>query len=209
MKIHRMTILVLLAGVAAFHFNIERAQARAATDVVPQEVLNIPARVGPYTQDGADSEVSDRVRELLQTSLIIERTYRDRTRFPISLSVVHSGTTRRSLHFPEVCIVGAGFEVREQSTMPIGFEFTATKLIIAKDGYQQAVLYWFKTGNEVTGNFFTNSWNWAKTQLTFGAPTSSLIKISAPIIGSNEDRVFSLLEDFALKLHPELMKSLE
>lgn len=209
MKKHRIAVIVLLAFTAIVHFGIERAQAQAGMARTPQEVLRVPSKVGSYSQMGSDHEIDARVREILETSLIMERTYRSPNGFLVALSIVHAGSSRRSLHFPEVCIVGAGYEIRDQQSMPIGFEFNAARLTVSKGPYRQAILYWYKTGDKVTGNFFLNSWYWAKNQLVFGAPTSSMIKLSAAIPGTSDERVFAELEDFALKLHPMLMDAIE
>ena len=71
------------------------------------------------------------------------------------------------------------------------------------------MLYWFKTGDRFTGNFFVNSWHWARNQLTQGASTSAMIKVSAPIGNRDEESVFQLLEDFATKLTPILRDRIE
>jgi len=128
--------------------------------------------------------------------------------WPLQLTIVYAGTTRRSLHFPEVCLVGQGWEVREQGAQPVGFMFTAKRLVISNGSDEDAILYWFKTGDKLTGNFFVNSWHWALNQLSFQAPTSAMIKISAPIVNDDRERVFELLDDFARKLTPLLMDNL-
>ena len=70
----------------------------------------------------------------------------------------------------------------------------------------EAVLYWFKTGDHVTGDFFRNAFEWAKNQITFGDPTSSMIKISTPIVPGGERAAFDTLQDFATKFGPVMME---
>lgn len=198
--------LLILAGTAVGHLGIERAQVQAARNKTAEShvLSGLPAEIGPYTQDGPDFEISDYVKRVLQSSEILQRRYRSSEGWPIDVTIVYAGTTRRSLHFPEVCLVGQGFEIRNQGTRPIGFDFVAKSLVLVKGNQQQAVLYWFKTGDYFTGNFFANSWYWAKNQLSFGAPTSAMIKIEAPIGRRTEEQVFQVLEDFALKFTPIL-----
>ena len=68
----------------------------------------------------------------------------------------------------------------------------------------EAVLYWFKTGDHSTGNYFLNSWYWARQQLTLGTPTSTMIKLTAPVGPQGEEPAFEVLEDFATQLMPVL-----
>jgi EpsI family protein len=136
------------------------------------------------------------------------RPYQSTQGWPVLLTVVYAGTTRRSLHFPEVCLVGQGWEIAGQETTPVGFSFTAKRLILAKGNRREAVLYWFKTGEEVTGNFFLNSWHWTKNQLLSGTSTSAMIKVSAPIGSQDPEKIFAILEDFALKFSPIMMEKI-
>lgn len=203
---HHITALVLLLGTAIAHESLRLAQVRAANlDAPAGVVLDIPTRIGEYQSVGEDFEVSKEVRELLQTSHILIRRYALAGGPPVVLTIVYAGTTRRSLHFPEVCFVGQGWEIREQTSARVGFSFWAKRLALTKGTQEEAVLYWFKTGDELTGNFFLNSWHWARNQMRFGAPTSAMIKLSTPITGQTEEQAFELLEDFALKFTPILM----
>jgi EpsI family protein len=201
--------VVLLAVTTGGHVAIARAQARAAETAGQQIQLDIPARIVDYEQIGADAEIDDRTQELLETSLILIRDYGAPSRNRrIQLTVVHAGTTRRSLHFPEVCIVGSGYEIRDQYTAPVGVLFNARRLVLVQGDQSQAVLYWFKTGDSFTGNFFANAGYWALNQLMFKTPTSSLIKLATPIGPDGEVAAFNALEDFASKLTPELRSAI-
>lgn len=203
---HYAITLLLLLITAIAHESLRLAQVRAAgIDAPVGEVLDIPSRIGEYRSEGEDFEVSEGVRELLQTSHILIRNYQSKGGPPIQLTIVYAGTTRRSLHFPEVCLVGQGWEIREQTSDRVGFSFWAKRLSLVKGTREEAVLYWFKTGDELTGNFFLNSWHWARNQMRFGSPTSAMIKLSTPIVGQSEEQAFGLLEDFALKFTPVLM----
>jgi hypothetical protein len=87
--------------------------------------------------------------------------------------------------------------------------FDAKRLILVNGDIRQAVLYWFKTGDELTGNFYINAFHWAKTQLAFGSPTSTMVKVSAVLRpGESEERAFRTLEDFALKFTPILQEQI-
>ena len=201
--------LAIMAAVAFLHVGILRAQDTAHLDRPPQVDLHIPAVVVDYKQDGQDYEIDARTRELLETSNILMRTYRAPNGRPVLLSIVHAGSTRRSLHFPEVCLVGDGWEIMRQEDVAVGILFTARRLVLMKGERYEAVLYWFKTGDEVTGDFFLNALHWTKNQITFDTPTSAMIKLSTPIATGGEAAAFSALEDFAVKFAPIMMSAID
>lgn len=201
--------IVVLALLACLHLGVGYTRDRAAREAPQQTVLDIPAYIGDFKQAGPDIDVGDHVRELLQTSTVLMRNYVSRQGWPVQLTIVYSGRTRSSLHFPEVCLVGQGWEVREQSTMPVGFFFEAKKLVTVKGEEQEAILYWFKTGEHLTGSFFGNSWEWIKGMLSFSSPATSMIKISAPVGSQGPDQSFEVLSEFGLQLTPILLDRMD
>ncbi|MCP4641576.1 MAG: EpsI family protein [bacterium] len=206
---HRGTLLALVALVTAAHLAILGGQARAARNAIAMTDFDIPAQIVDYRQAGVDLEVEDHVREVLGTSSILIRTYVSPRGRPLSLTVVYAGTTRRSLHFPEVCLVGEGFEVLQQEMAPVGFMFTAKRLVLSRGKGQEAVLYWFKTGDNLTGNYFLNAYYWAKNQLSFSTPTSSMIRLSTPVGPGGAESAFATLDDFATKFTPILLDKVD
>jgi EpsI family protein len=208
-RIAHAATLVILALVTALHLGIVRAQAEGDTPQNDGPVFTIPSSIVDFKQDGADSDVDDRTREILESSTILIRSYRSPNGRPVQLSIVHAGKTRRSLHFPEVCLVGDGWEIIQQDDVSVGILFTARRLVLMKADRYEAVMYWFKTGESVTGSFFTNAMYWAKNQMTFGAPTSAMIKLSTPIVSDGEAAAFAALDDFAIKFAPIMMKNIK
>ncbi|MBI2423878.1 MAG: EpsI family protein [Candidatus Hydrogenedentes bacterium] len=194
--------LIALCSIALGQTLIQNAHDAASEAAPATEVLEMPDNIASYRKTGEDIDVGDDVRAALQTSTILMRRYNSPQSLPILLTLVYAGTTRRSLHFPEVCVVGQGWEVRDQSTAPVGIEFSARRLVLVHGNNEEAILYWFKTGDHYTGNYFLNSWYWAKAQLTFGAPTSAMIKLSAPVGRQGSEATFAILEDFARNLAP-------
>jgi EpsI family protein len=208
MKKHAGVTIVLLAVTLALHVAISQAHERAAHALPEPSLLDIPPAIGPYNQEGPDIDPGDRVRELLQTNSILTRQYVSPGGWPLELMIVHTGLTRGSLHFPEVCLVGQGWEVREQYSAPVGFLFTAKRLVIFRGDRSQAVLYWFKTDGHLTGNYFLNTLNWIVAKLTFKEPSSSMIRLST-VIGRQGDEVsFRVLEDFAVQFEPILLEKI-
>ncbi len=202
-------VVVALALLAGGHLAFTMAEDNQAQAPQASLTSRIPDQIVDYRQVGRDEEADDRTQELLQTSSILMRTYTSPTGRPISLSIVYAGTTRRSLHFPEVCFVGEGWDVQAEATAPVGTMFTGKRLVLRKAETDKAVLYWFKTGDYLTGNFFLNAFYWTKFQLTFDTPTSSMIRLSTPLGSDGAEPAFDVLDDFATKLAPILLSSID
>lgn len=201
----RWVVAAILAVTAAGHLVIQTAHGRAKIATPDPAVFALPATIGDYRQTGPDLDVGDRVRELLQTSSVLMRNYASRSGWPVQLTIVHTASNRGSLHFPEVCVTGQGWEVRAQYTAPVGFMFGAKHLVLVKGDRKEAVLYWFKTGDTFTGSFIQNSCQWIWRKLTLRPAATSMIKISTPVHGPGEEAAFRQLSQFAMQLAPVVM----
>lgn len=199
--------VMLLLGTYGAHAAILKSQGVSSA---PKEVeFDIPAQIGRFKQRGQDAPISERIMTKLETSSIMSRLYTEPHGWPVELTIVYAGRTRRSIHFPEVCMTGDGWDILEQKGRQVGFLFEAKQLVLVKGDNRQAVLYWFKTGDVLTGNYFLNALYWAKNQVTSGSPTSAMVKLACPIPPGpgGEDAAFSVLEEFALRFTPVLRES--
>lgn len=207
--IHYIAAIAILAVSASMHWAISLKREWAVEAGTPDVHLNLPAQIGPYIQNGEDIPASKEVEEALDTSNILMRYYVAPSGARIYVTVVYAGQTRRSLHFPEQCFVGQGWEVEKTYTAPVDINFEGRRLVIFERDNKEAVLYWLKTGKRFTSSIFMNNIYWAREQLVFGTPTSSMIKLSTSIrkdLGQNEDDAFALLDDFASTLAPIILE---
>lgn len=208
--IHYVVGIAILLASASVHWAINLKRDWAAAAETPAVNLNLPSQVGPYLQNGEDIDPGDEVRAALETSDILMRYYTAPNGAPILVTIVYAGQKRRSLHFPEVCLVGQGWEVEQAYAAPVGIEFEGRRLVIFRGDEEQAVLYWLKTGKRFTSSTFMNALFWASEQLMFGTPTSSMIKLSMPVLknsGQDEEEAFAILDDFASRLGPILLEN--
>ncbi len=205
----RYTVTVgLLLVTTVLHVLIRHAQADAVLNRAPQELLNLPSEILEFQQVGDDIPASESVREELQTNAILQRNYASAYGGFVQLTVVYAGETRRSLHFPEICFTGQGWETQEKTSVPVGLSFVGQGLILQNGESRQAVLYFFKTGDSLTGSYFANSASWVFETLLFRSPSSMLVRISTPIEAQGEERAFRLLNDFASGLAPVLVETI-
>jgi len=210
---HYVIAIALLAATTGFHINITNAQDRMAAADPVNPNLNLPERIGPYRQYGDDIDPGDEVRRILETSSILMRYYVGPGTPQVLVTIVYAGQKRRSLHFPEVCLVGQGWEVEQAYSAPVGIEFRAKRLVIFHGSQKkEAVLYWFKTADSFTGSGFMNALYWGREQLRSGTPTSTMIKLSMPITGAGkegEEQAFAALDDLALRMAPILRENIK
>ena len=103
---------------------------------------------------------------------------------PLQMMVVLMGTDRTSIHKPQFCLQGAGWDfddhdsrpdtIRVQSPHP--YDLPVTKMSMTRpevvDGQNSTIsgiyVYWFVADGQLTGNHFTRMWSSAKHLLQTG-----------------------------------------
>lgn len=205
---HPIVVVIVLTLLLALHIFQQRGLVEGAESGAASSSIELPEIIGGYQRVSVE-ERGEGQRRMLRAADILAQTYLSASGEAIALSLVHAGVTRRSLHFPEVCLVGQGWEVREQYTAPVGISFTGKRLVLFRGNEYEAVLYWFKTGDRFTGSFYENSWHWAAGHLAGASPSSTMIRISTDIGPLGEEAAFSMLDDFAQLLAPILLERIE
>ena len=201
----RIVVFLLLAATAGAHRMIVNAQAHAQ-GAPEASIQSVPGRILGFSQVGEDLAVEPHVLRILETPHVLIRNYSSARGVPVQLTIVYTGATRKSLHFPEVCLTGQGWEIREQYSSPVGVQFIGKRLVLFKGDSEQAVLYWFKTGDTLTGSYLLNSLYWSRDQLLFRAPGSMMVKVNTPVGPAGSDVAFRTLDDFAIGLAPILLE---
>jgi EpsI family protein len=207
MSRYALTLVILLATAVA-HGVTGHLQAKAAQGSSTPELLALPSEILGFRQFTPDTPVDESVSNNLETNTILMRNYISPSGVPVQLTLVFAEKTRRSIHFPEVCFTGQGWETQGKSSVPVGVRFVGQGLILANGDARQAVLYWFKTGEHFTGNYLVNSYHWARDKLLMRAPSTMLIRLSTPIGNQSEDEAYRVLTDFASGLAPILLDTI-
>ena len=200
-----LATLLLILSTTVIHRTITHVQAVNAMTSKAPALIDLPDRILAFTKTGEDSPASESVREILETNTILARTYTSPVGEPVQLMIVYAENTRRSLHFPEVCFTGQGWETHGKSSIPIGTLFIGQRLTLQKGDVRQAVVYWFKTGDTSTGSYFVNSYIWARDKLLMKDPSAMLVRLSTPIGIQGEEEAYRVLNEFASGLAPVLL----
>jgi hypothetical protein len=138
-------------------------------------VMKLPSAVGRFIGD--PGEVTKIERDTLPSDTeIVRMVYhtpglRQQDRHLLTMSIVLSGSERRSIHRPEVCLSGQGWTVVEAKNLNISIdtegEITARDLLIEKSitldtGERRKLrahyVYWFVGSKVTTPSHWTRIW---------------------------------------------------
>lgn len=170
----------------------------------------LPLALGGWS--GFDAEVEDYVKQILETSDIVERNYLCPAwgNAPVQMAVAFSQNNRRVAHPPEICYSAAGWETIDKRAVQVEGLPTLMRLIMDnKNRRRDVIFYFFKSGEEITANYYRQQWTIAFNQLMLRAKASSLIRFSSTI-QPNEDQAAAekRLIEFIRVMTPEIKKLL-
>jgi hypothetical protein len=208
-------LLTALMGLAYWFNPPANLQSQAGV------VMDLPVIVGDYF--GVEGKISEGELEILpKDTEFARRNYDDGRGHHIECSIVLSGAEQRSIHRPEVCLVGQGWTIIGQEYIPVplpsGHKMMARKLTLERrmtepDGGVVTVrafyVYWFVGQNVTTPSemmrILLNNWDravhnrahrWAYVSLF------SLITDNLRPDGLDDAQTQSLLVDFARQIVP-------
>jgi EpsI family protein len=210
MSRYAFTLMILLTTAFA-HGATGLASKRMETGPAKSAIWlsnKIPSQILQFRQAAPDLPIPEHVRKNLETDAILMRNYISPSGVPVQLTIVYADKTRRSIHFPDLCLIGQGWEIQGKSPVPVGVRFVGQGLILAKGDDRQAVLYWFKTGEHFTGNYYVNSYHWARDKLLMREPSTMLVRLGTPIVDKSGQGGYRVLADFASGMAPILLENI-
>lgn len=168
------------------------------------KIADLPKTIGDW--QATDIPLTKLDYEILETTNLVMRQYKDPAGTSIYLYIVYSNDNRKVVHPPEVCYMGSGATVAEKGALQISPRIRANKMVTESAGGRQLVAYWYKAGQFYTDNYFQNQLKivWRRT---FGKSTSAaLIRVSLDIKGGDEAAAVELIRKFCGQLEPLLAK---
>ena len=160
----------------------------------------IPLRLGAY--DGWEVELSQRTRELLGTTRVVNRTYVDRRDAgEVHLCVVRSNGDRRSFHPPEICYRGWGYEIEERRRARLAGreDLTVNLMRVSRSGNRTLVGFWYMAGRRHHAGFLGAQIDLIASRFFGGSGEGAMVRLSTPIEGAEpgaQDAALRRLEDF-------------
>ncbi len=188
-------------------------------------LLDLPIWVGAYL--GETQDISAAEKTILPDDTAFARAeYRSPQGDTINCQIVLSGGQRRSIHRPEVCLPGQGWNVRTGTAVPITMEdgstldvmkLDLTRPITLNDGttanLRSVFLYWF------VGKDTTTPYHWQRIlETSYDRVMRNVnhrwayVVVSTPITGDfsprgrDEEQTVSVLKEFIREAAPKFMK---
>jgi hypothetical protein len=183
-----MVGLALIAGTAGFLVRLQASQklgqpgvvvgSRSLFDtngtVVATNSVELPVMVLDYTSELLPL-TSVELGWLPPDTTYGRRRYNATNGFSLDLSVVLMGSDRTSIHKPQYCLTGQGFNIQDEEsammvipvTQPHRYDLPVMKLIAnrpvrLRDGTEANLralyVYWFVADNQLTAHHWTRMW---------------------------------------------------
>lgn len=190
---------------------IERPGTNGTVVALPESVPNFVSK---------EIEVSDSERAVLPKDTVYgKRAYQAPDGFVVYTTVVLMGTDRTSIHRPEFCLTGQGWNIDSKKPVTVPMQsprpydlpaqlFTASRNLRLNDGTivpaRALYLFWFVADDALTASHWTRQWSMAEQLLKTGTLQRwayvSLLSLCAP---GQEEAAFARLKQFAVAAVPE------
>jgi EpsI family protein len=180
-------LLLLVAGVGLSFISGRR-------EIVPERTrfVEFPSQLGFW--HGHTSTLDADVEHVLAVDDYILSDYTGPDSKVVNLYVAYYPSQRKgeSPHSPIVCIPGGGWQIgqfqRTQTGPQDPLQFPFNRVVIARDGHQQVVYYWF----DERGRKIANEW-WSKWYLLTDAifkdrTDGALVRLTTPVFPGESAR---------------------
>jgi hypothetical protein len=212
--------VVLIGGVGGFlnywktHQKMGQPGVRLAND--PSTEFP-PVKLPDWVLDlvGEDLEVTEiEIESLPPDTTITKRRYKNEDGFYIDIMVVLMGLDRTSIHKPQYCLTGAGFQIQEtESTRikishPVEYDLPAMRLKSSKmyqgTEYSGLLYYWFVDEKHVTEEHYERMWLMARDLFTDGQMQRwAYVTVSSYSLPGHEEPTFKKMREFIKSAVPE------
>lgn len=167
-------------------------------------VENFPKVIGEW--QGTDIKLEKRDYEILETTNLIMREYKNAKSDVVYLYIIYSGDNRRALHPPEVCYSGSGATMLNKSVIPITNSLKANKFTVENKDSRQLVVYWFKSNDLNTYSYLKQQIKSVVGRMLGKQASGAMIRISTEIKNNNQDEALKKIKGFCEEIWPLLTK---
>jgi len=165
---------------------------------------NFPKVIGKW--QGTDIKLEKRDYEILETTNLIMREYKNAKADVVYLYIIYSGDNRRALHPPEVCYSGSGATMLNKSVIPITDSLKANKFTVENKDSRQLVVYWFKSNELNTYSYLKQQIKSVVGRMLGKQASGAMIRISTEIKNNNQAKAFKMIKGFCEEIWPLLTK---
>jgi EpsI family protein len=188
-------------------------QARARTEIFPNRLplSSFPAQLGNW--DSTEIELDKETRAVLGAGDFLERVYQiEAEKVPaidLFLAYFPSQRTGDTIHSPQHCLPGAGWNPEENSrvtlSLPGHSPFPANRYVIAKAGARKLVLYWYWAHDRGVASEYWAKFYLVKDSIRMNRSDGALVRITTDMFpGETPDAAQQRLLPFASTVSPLL-----
>jgi EpsI family protein len=168
------------------------------------KVSDFPMTIGEW--QATDIPLSKRDYEILETTNLFVRDYKNSKGDSVYLYVIYSEDNRKVSHPPEVCLLGSGVNILDKSLIDVTDSINATKLTVEKGDTRQLVVYWFKAGKLYTDKYLKQQLKIVIDRM-FGKRTAgAMIRVSTDVKNDSPDAALGLIREFCREIEPLLAR---
>lgn len=165
---------------------------------------NFPKAIGNW--QGTDIKLEKRDYEILETTNLIMREYKNAKADVVYLYIIYSGDNRRALHPPEVCYSGSGATMLNKSVIPITNSLKANKFTVENKDSRQLVVYWFKSNELNTYSYLKQQIKSVVGRMLGKQASGAMIRVSTEIKNNNQAEALKVIKGFCEEIWPLLTK---
>jgi hypothetical protein len=220
-----IVVLALIAGGAGALTWLKKNQRLGAPGIkatpIPGSVkmdFDLPARVLDYTSTN-EAQSQTVLDTLPKDTSYAQRLYMDTNGFWVNANVILMGMDRTSIHKPDFCLPGQGWNIDKRETVSLPIQgsrpyrlqvakWTITNFIQNQDGHKEKVsglyVFWFVANNEETDSHWQRIWWLTRDLLTKGTLQRwAYISYFAICPPGQEDAAFARIEKLIAASVPE------
>jgi EpsI family protein len=188
-------------------------QARGHSEIIPQHLplASFPAQLGDW--NSSDIELDKQTLEVLGAGDFLERIYQDPSaKLPavdLFLAYFPSQRAGDTIHSPQHCLPGAGWNPEENSRVTLSFPghapFPANRYVISKAGSRRLVLYWYWAHNRGVASEYWAKFYLVKDAIQMNRSDGALVRITVAMFpGETPDAAQQRLLPFTSQIVPLL-----
>jgi EpsI family protein len=154
-----------------------------------------------------DEELPPGTLKALDATSYLARNYgKGNQRLELFIAFYAQQRAGESMHSPQHCLPGAGWEIWQQRTAPVtvdGKEIEINQDRIENSGSREIMFYWYQSGNRIVASEYLGKLFLARDTLISGQTAGSIVRIILPDApGASEEGMA-----FATKLIPAVWRS--
>ncbi len=205
----RMLTGVLVLQGALYYATSTRAESIPAV----RPLATFPATAGNWRliQEGY---VDEETQKVLKADDTLTRFYGDpATRDGANLFIAFFKTQRtgKSPHSPKNCLPGSGWEPLRVGAVEVPVQDQTIRInhyVVAKGENKSVVLYWYQSRDRAVASEYAAKVWMVLDSVRFNRSDTSLVKVTVPVIGGDEERALRAGTRFVRDFYPALRKQL-